>query len=250
MKALVILSTFLNLIVFGLIGLFVFAMPEDANFMFDYLRESPENKQIMQNSPALLAKIPEDVEKEYAKIYAALGEKLTTEELKKRMAGLDTPEKVQDLLVAAMRTTVASNDDRMREEQASVERMKMLRQEYHDFEARLLKQQEDLDNKEKDFQQRKEKWEEVERNAEINLIIERINKAKKAEDHLEFVNGRDVKEQVYILSQIKRPESAAAIFNALPADQQRAIKAEQSNPLNNPSGSIGDPAPTASTQTP
>ncbi|MCK6439189.1 MAG: hypothetical protein L6Q71_03190 [Planctomycetes bacterium] len=250
MKALIMLSTLLNLIVFGLVGLFVFAMPEDAKYVFEYLTQtSAENKKIMRESPMLVAKIDPNVEQEYSKIFAALEQKLTTEKLKERMAALDTPEAIQDLLVAAMRATVASNDDRMREAQMSLERIKMLRQDYHDFEARLMKQQEELESKEKVFQQRKDEWAKIERDKAIAQLIENINKAKKAEDLLDQVQGRPVKEQVYILSQIKKPDSHAAIFSGLPADQQRLIKEEQSNPLNDPTGTIGNPA-TTSAQTP
>ncbi|MCK6439190.1 MAG: hypothetical protein L6Q71_03195 [Planctomycetes bacterium] len=66
-------------------------------------------------------------------------------------------------------------------------------------------------------------------NTELSHLIAAINASTKAEiveRYVADVEALSVKDQVFVLSRIDTPEKHAAIFSALPHDQQRAIKVE------------------------
>jgi len=232
MKAMIILSTLLNVLLVGGAGTYYALRSDDAKFFISYNQKSDANRAAIRNADVLFDSAPIEGEEEFKKL-------LVDEELKKRYQDARSPQEVQELLVNVTRSTNAMLEERRREADNSIERMIQRSREYADFQGNLSSERAEVDRARKEFGENKQAYEANSRNETLNRLVVDVDKVKKVETIVPLISGRPVDDIIYILQNVKDSTKRAAVFNGLKPDEQAAIKARDTNPMATPAGSLG-----------
>ncbi len=233
MKALVILSTLLNLVfASGVVGYYLWR-EDDARFFVDYNMLNSKNREVIKQAHKLIEEADIHSEKQFTNL-------LVNKNMEEKFQKWDTPEELQRLLVGAVRETNTLLEKREREREMSRERFRLLPQEFEDFKNQLLEQNTKQALKEKDFEERKKAFEDLQKNTALNLVIQEVDKAKKVDENLALrIQGRPVEHQIYILQNIKKDINRVTLFSLLPEEERAAIQARDTNVTSQLSPDLG-----------
>lgn len=216
-------STFMVLVLGGALGGFYYWRPDDAHFFYDYNMMSDADRQILRDDALrVIASTRVDSKEELVDFYKGKA----YEEIIKEVGGAEN-------LIAQSASTLRSNIETAQrvdaQSQAMLERHQVRSNEYGDFAAKLEAERKQLELEREEFRREVKEFRDIQASKALAQIIAAADKTEKIQEIVPRVTGRPVLEQIHILQSMKDPKKASDLAALLPAEEQAAIKARETN---------------------
>jgi|GEM_PF-3827759 len=214
MKAMMVMSILLNLaFVGGIGGYYMWRGDEFQWFIGEYNRRPDVERELIRDT----IRIHNGTEEATEEILERL---LVNDELKQRLKDADSSEKVQALLVDALRIASSQIDEQTRQSREAVLREQIAAKNHQKVYDEIDQMKKDLAIERENFELDRNAYREMQEHADLKKLIDGIQKEKKPEIFQEQVNRLAPREQLVVARAVDAAKWAM-LFNAMAPNAQQ-----------------------------